>query len=464
MILSLGHVIPIRSRVPLVRALPYILKEFPDAIVLIVGEVYCDDFRRVADELGVSEHVVEAGAVAHAGVAGYLAAATVASHDLDGHMLGISTLETMAAGIPVFSRVRRDVFPGIDLDTWPDLQVVEHASPEEIAESICDLLRSGDLCHRVVEQQLDFVNRHFRSETVAAQYLTIFEELAGVRDTAHTRARVCVAIPFFSNLGYLDTALRSLIAQTDRNWTAIVVDDASPEPGAGELVAGLDDDRVRYVRNDTNLGVSGNFNRCLQLATDAAEIVTIFHADDMLGPGYVAAIRSAHETFPTATCIAPWANVVDGTGRTTHSMADSVKRILRPLRLPSILEGDRGLARLMHGLFFYCPAVSYRVDLLPTLRFDERWKQVMDLDLFARILLGGGSIAVIPDRVYCYRRHGEAMTTKNSGSSVRASEEKAVITEVVAGGDRTSLVTHGARRTAATDHPVQRLVVSETVS
>ena len=99
-ILSLGHVIPIRSRLPLMRALPYIVKEFPDVQVLIVGEVYDDEFRRVADELGVSEHVIATGPVAHGEVRDYLAAATIAAHDLDGHMLGISTLESMAAGVP----------------------------------------------------------------------------------------------------------------------------------------------------------------------------------------------------------------------------------------------------------------------------------------------------------------------------------------------------------------------------
>lgn len=176
-ILSLGHVIPIRSRVPLIRALPYIVKEFPDVKVLIVGAVYYDEFHRVAAQLGMLERIVEAGPVLHADVPDYLAAATVASHDLDGHMLGISTLETMAARVPIFTRVRRDVFPGIDLDEWPDLQIVEDAGPESIAESICDLLRSADLRTRVADRQYEFVNRYFRAELVAAQYLSIFETL-----------------------------------------------------------------------------------------------------------------------------------------------------------------------------------------------------------------------------------------------------------------------------------------------
>ena len=211
-----------------------------------------------------------------------------------------------------------------------------------------------------------------------------------------------------------------------------MVDDASPEPGAGEQVAALGDGRIRYVRNDSNLGISANFNHCLELGAQSAEIVTIFHADDMLEPGYIAAIRSGHRAFPMAACVAPRAVVIDGGGRPTRTLADSVKHLLWPRRLPFVLAGDRGLSRLMHGLFFYCPAVSYRVDLLPELRFDERWKQVMDLDLFARVLLGSGSIALVADRVYRYRRHKATTSAQNSRSSVRVKEEVAVIREVVA--------------------------------
>jgi glycosyltransferase involved in cell wall biosynthesis len=246
------------------------------------------------------------------------------------------------------------------------------------------------------------------------------------------RPGVCVTIPFYSNLSYLDAALQSLIAQTDTDWTAIVIDDASPEVGAREHVLALGDRRLRCVRNSTNLGIAANFNRCLELGREAADIVTIFHADDVLEAQYVEAIRVAHRLFPTATCVAPRATVIDADGRPTHTLADLVKRALWPRRLPAMLEGDRGLARIMHGLFFYCPAASYRVDLLPAVRFDERWKQVMDLDLFARVLLADGSIALIPDKAYCYRRHVAATTAQNTRSSVRAAEEAAVIREIVA--------------------------------
>jgi glycosyltransferase involved in cell wall biosynthesis len=242
---------------------------------------------------------------------------------------------------------------------------------------------------------------------------------------------VCITIPFYANLSFLEAALRSVTSQSDTEWTAIVVDDSSPEAGAREAVAALGDGRVRYVRNDSNLGIAGNFNRCLELGRRAAEIVTILHADDMLEPGFVASIRSAHRAFPTATCVAPRVAVIDAGGHAKRTAADSVKRLLWPRRLPFMLVGDRGLARVMHGMFFYCPSVSYRVDLLPALRFDARWLQVMDLDLFARVLLGDGAIALVPDRVYRYRRHDGTATARNSRSSLRGIEEAAVIREIV---------------------------------
>ena len=244
--------------------------------------------------------------------------------------------------------------------------------------------------------------------------------------------RVCVAIPFFSNLDYLDVALQSLVAQTDVMWTAIVVDDCSPQAGARAVVAALGDPRVRYTRNEHNLGVAVNFSRCLELGALDAEIVVVFHGDDELEPGYVSAVRAAHLAFPHATCVAPRVTVVDVTGRPTRTLADSVKGALWPRQLPATLVGDRGLARMMRGLFFYCPSVSYRVSLLPDLRFDDRWRQVMDLDLYSRILLGGGSIALIPEVAYRYRRHNDTMTTHNSRLLVRLEEEVAVSREVSA--------------------------------
>ena len=54
--------------------------------------------------------------------------------------------------------------------------------------------------------------------------------------------------------------------------------------GVAELVAGFGDPRIAYRANDATLGITANWNRCLDLAD--TELVTLLHADDQLGPEY----------------------------------------------------------------------------------------------------------------------------------------------------------------------------------
>jgi glycosyltransferase involved in cell wall biosynthesis len=242
---------------------------------------------------------------------------------------------------------------------------------------------------------------------------------------------ICITIPFHSNVGYLDEALRSLVAQSDPDWTAIVVDDAGPLPAAATVDA-LADPRLRCLRNPVNLGVAGNFNRCLEVGGEVADVVVVLHADDVLEPGFVATIRRAHRRFLEAAIVATRVTVIDSAGDPVRTLGDSAKRRMWPRHLPFTLRGDRGLARLVSGQFLYCPAASYRVDKLPALRFDSRWQQVMDLDLFARVLLADEAVVLVPDRVYRYRRHADSMSARNTRSGKRHCEEVAVIKEIVA--------------------------------
>ncbi len=79
-ILSSGHVIPLRNRVPLVRALPRILEHVPEARVVVVGEVFDREFLKVAADLGVDDRVIPVGRVPHEDVPDWIAAATVEAH------------------------------------------------------------------------------------------------------------------------------------------------------------------------------------------------------------------------------------------------------------------------------------------------------------------------------------------------------------------------------------------------
>ncbi len=232
-----------------------------------------------------------------------------------------------------------------------------------------------------------------------------------------------VMVPFYADVDLLRGALASVQRQTDPDWRCIVVDDGATDVGVGVLVAAFADPRFEYVKNEGNLGVAATFNRCFELAVQiGAALVVVLHADDELEPCYVATMRAAHAHRPEVACLAPRVTVIDAAGEVATPLPDMVKAALRPRRLGE-LRGERGLRILLRGQFFYCPAVSFRLAEIDRPAWDERWRQVMDLQLFATVLLDGGAIGLETARVYRYRRHAASVTQVNSVELLRTVEE-----------------------------------------
>ena len=88
---------------------------------------------------------------------------------------------------------------------------------------------------------------------------------------------VSVCIPTYNYGRFLGRAIESVLGQAFGDFELLVVDNASTD-GTDELVAGYDDPRLSYLRNERNLGLFGNFERCLELAR--SDLVKILCADD----------------------------------------------------------------------------------------------------------------------------------------------------------------------------------------
>ena len=79
--------------------------------------------------------------------------------------------------------------------------------------------------------------------------------------------RVSIGMPVFNGERYLEEAVRSILAQTFRDFELLICDNASTdgtEAIARRLAAG--DDRIRYIRNEENIGAAPNFNRVVEFA------------------------------------------------------------------------------------------------------------------------------------------------------------------------------------------------------
>jgi glycosyltransferase involved in cell wall biosynthesis len=176
-ILSVGHVIPLRDRVAVVEALPAVLAAHPDAKLLVVGRVYYDLFLQRARALGVDHAVISVGAVPKQEIPDYLAAASVEAHDLQGFGLGTASLESMAAGVPVVAAVQMDNFPSIDMVNGRDIMLVKPDHPAQVAAAISTLLADPAAARRVGDAGAALVRQHLSIGTVVVQHLEVLERM-----------------------------------------------------------------------------------------------------------------------------------------------------------------------------------------------------------------------------------------------------------------------------------------------
>ncbi len=107
--------------------------------------------------------------------------------------------------------------------------------------------------------------------------------------------RVGVVITCHNYRAYVEDAIRSVLAQTYRNWDCVIVDDASTDGSADhvrELLQTIGDPRLRLLARPQNGGQLAAFRD--GLAAGEAPFVAFLDADDVWLPNFLLAHLSAH--------------------------------------------------------------------------------------------------------------------------------------------------------------------------
>jgi glycosyltransferase involved in cell wall biosynthesis len=116
--------------------------------------------------------------------------------------------------------------------------------------------------------------------------------------------RVTIGVPVYNGAETLEPALRSLQAQTFTDLEILVSDNASTD-ATPDVMARLaaEDPRIRYVRQDTNIGANGNYSFVAREAR--GEFLKWASASDWCAPTLVARCLEALLADPGAVLAAP---------------------------------------------------------------------------------------------------------------------------------------------------------------
>jgi len=135
--------------------------------------------------------------------------------------------------------------------------------------------------------------------------------------------RVSIGVPVYNGERFIRQSVESLLAQTYGDFELVITDNASKD-GTEEVCRELvkKDKRVRYVRNDKNLGGPGNFRRVFALCS--GEFHKWSTADDFWEPTVIEKCVAVLDREPDVVLCYPKSNIVDASGGLIELYEDSL--------------------------------------------------------------------------------------------------------------------------------------------
>ena len=200
--------------------------------------------------------------------------------------------------------------------------------------------------------------------------------------------------------------MRSLMAQVDGRFEAIIIDDASDDDNATSIRANSDP-RIRVIARDENRGFCSSLNEGIMSAK--ADIVAFVATDDLLNPDYVGRVVEAFADNPGAVAV-----YVE-----LDRMGPDGSSLNKPCRLPV----GRNRLQVLHDSFLGknqlpSPGMAIRRDLAVRLLLPEGTVQFSDWMLQNRILMNG-DIVMLKEQLVRYRVSGASLSAQSLGSAAR---------------------------------------------
>lgn len=142
-------------------------------------------------------------------------------------------------------------------------------------------------------------------------------------------------------------------------------------------------------------------------------------------PSYLSRVVEALAAYPEASVVQPGVEVINEHGRRVLPLTDRVKYLLAPSPRPELVIREQDMATsLLHGGWHYFPSLAWRTAEVQRLGFRPEYDVVQDLALLLDIAASGGSMVLVQETVFQYRRHSGSDSSVRAADGRRFAEEK----------------------------------------
>lgn len=209
------------------------------------------------------------------------------------------------------------------------------------------------------------------------------------------KAKVTVLTCVYNGLPYLKEAIESTLNQTYSDFEYLIIDDCSPDQEVVKFIESYDDPRIRFVKNEINLGVSETMNKAFSMI-ETPYIVRI-DQDDVNLPTRVEEQIGYLESHPEIDIVCSWEHTIDSQGK----IKGDWKRKL-----------DNYGDFLGHVLLGICPiwhpSIAFRTQSMVNAGgFNHDYVRAEDFEVTARLALKRHGAAVVQKFHLLQREHDD---------------------------------------------------------
>jgi glycosyltransferase involved in cell wall biosynthesis len=218
---------------------------------------------------------------------------------------------------------------------------------------------------------------------------------------------ITIGLPVFNREKYLRAALDSLLNQTFGDFELVICDNASTDstPAIAREYAARDE-RIRFFRNDVNIGANRNFNRVFHLAR--GKYLKWSTSDDYWKPETLERLFAIIESDPDIVLSYPKTMICDAAGTPVEPYEDC-------LHLMEDSPADRFIHLLDRiGLCHQHLGLIRRDMLARTHLLGDHI--ACDTNLLAELTLYG-KFYECPERMFFRRFHAESSSAKKGASA-----------------------------------------------
>ena len=179
LIVSIGHVINMRNRFSLIRAMKIVTKEFPDIKLEIIGRIYYLKTKELINELGLNKNVILVGELSQEDTINRLIKADINAVWINSEYVGMGTAisESMLCGVPVVNNSPEDLLGENKLKNMENIVLVNSKNIDEIAHKIIMLLNDISLREKIGRAGREFIYQHMDINKTKDMLINVYKSI-----------------------------------------------------------------------------------------------------------------------------------------------------------------------------------------------------------------------------------------------------------------------------------------------